>query len=105
MNLEQRIRRIEEKISSNKIIKENSEEYTKADIEFLDVIDSEFRKINQEIYAFQVLLQDMPYIPKEMRQKLYKASVVFKQSQVDFKTIRRNVEDSYNTPSPYDDEF
>lgn len=47
----------------------------------------------------------MPYIPKEMRQKLYKASVVFKQGQVDFKTIRRNVEDSYNTPSSYDDEF
>ena len=95
MNLEQRIKRLEEKVYSNKKSKVN-EEYSKFDLEFLYKIDNEFKSIIDRIYAFQVLVQELSYIPKSMRQEIQKANSILKASRKDYETIVDEVEDNIN---------
>ena len=93
--LERRLRRLEEAIDSNKKSKVN-EEYSKLDLEFLYKIDNEFINIIDGIYAFQVLIQNLSYIPKSMRQEIQKANSILKASRKDYETIVDEVEDNIN---------
>ena len=95
MNLEQRIKKQKKKVYSNKKSKVN-EEYSKFDLEFLYKIDNEFKSIIDRIYAFQVLVQELSYIPKSMRQEIQKANSILKASRKDYETIVDEVEDNIN---------
>ena len=95
MNLEKKKKRLEEKVYSNKKWKVN-EEYSKFDLEFLYKIDNEFKSIIDRIYAFQVLVQELSYIPKSMRQEIQKANSILKASRKDYETIVDEVEDNIN---------
>ena len=95
MNLEKKKKRLEEKVYSNKKSKVN-EEYSKFDLEFLYKIDNEFKSIIDRIYAFQVLVQELSYIPKSMRQEIQKANSILKASRKDYETIVDEVEDNIN---------